>query len=54
MVENLQNHFIFRKSLTSFFGKILAIKKGLSATQGISLLRHSGLKINQSKGDTNI
>jgi hypothetical protein len=52
MIENLQNHFIFQNKLTSFFGKILAVKKGLNAIQGIALLRYSGLKINQSKGDT--
>jgi hypothetical protein len=52
MIENLQNHFIFKKKLTSFFGRISAIKKGLDTIEGIALLRYSGLKINQSKGDT--
>jgi hypothetical protein len=54
MIENLGNHFIFKKSLTSCFGKILAIKKGLNTIEGIALLRYSGLKINQSKGETNL
>jgi hypothetical protein len=52
MIENLQNHFIFKKKLTSFFGKNSAIKKGLDTIEGIALLRNSVLKINQSKGDT--
>jgi hypothetical protein len=52
MIENLQNHFIFKKKLTSFFGKISAIKKGLDTIEGIALLRYSRLKINQSKGGT--
>jgi hypothetical protein len=54
MIENLQNHFFFKNSLTSFFGKILTLKKGLNTIEGIALLRYSGLKINQSKGETNL
>ncbi len=38
--------------MTSFFGKISAMKKGLDTIEGIALLIYSGLKINQSKGDT--